>query len=49
MKARNRRSLTLIFSLQKGEAERGVCVHDIAEEEAGRLSSLKEERGTVRS
>src|SRR6266566_5106741 len=49
MEARNRRSLTLIFSLQKGEAERGVCVHDIAEEEAGRLSSLKEERGTVRS
>jgi hypothetical protein len=45
MKARHRSTLTSILSLKKGEAEGGVRVHDIAEEEAVRLSSSKEEMG----
>jgi hypothetical protein len=45
MKARHRSTLTSILSLKKGEAEGGVCVHDIADEEAGRLSFSKEEMG----
>jgi len=49
MKALHRSTRTSILSLQKGEAEGGVRVHDIAEEEAGRLSSSKEERGRVRN
>jgi hypothetical protein len=49
MKAGHRSTLTYILSLKKGEAEGGVYVHDIADEEAGRLSSSKEERGRVRS
>jgi hypothetical protein len=49
MKTRHKSTLTSILSLQKGEALGGVRVHDLAEEEAGRLSSSKEERGRVRS
>jgi len=45
MKAQHRSTPTSILFLQKREAEGGVRVHDIAEEEAGCLSSLKEERG----